>query len=463
MRHIFCAFFYLICATYFFSKSALADIEILQKSYLTQSDYWGETAQVRLDNFISVTNANPQQNQDLFFAFESIRKFQFNALESDWNLGSRYSDLEGFQFWIKELKTEYQLAIPSLKTEVGLKLGRFYHTNLKMDSIWGLGLVEAQFRGDPLTPIHQGLTGLSVWTKLGNLEFSLFASPLSLPDTGVAYNIQDGRLISNSPWFTQAPTSVVYQGQVVPLSYNLDINNRLDLLVNPSLLASVRTKLYGLGFNFNAGIIPSNQFFIEVNPIARVDSNNEAFVQANVVPELLPKAILALKLDKQIKLTNIWAEFFSENHQLNQRQGNSEIYQSEIFDHTFLAFGLDSKISFKAMDFDYGFSYLRNPNRTKLNNFNEFQFANYIYNNAFETRMALTFFPSLFSISLNFKYDLDESAFLASPRFTYKTKDNIQIYSQYDLIGRASDENIQGFLAEQAANDRFTVGINYVF
>lgn len=483
MRHIFCAFFCILLTTYFDSKFALADmkssnnqstnfksskfdrsnINHLQKSYLTQDDYQGEAAQVRLDNFISVSNSNPQQNQDLFIAIESIRQFEFNAIKSEWNLGSRYSDLEGFQFWIKELKTEYVKNLPSLDTKVGFKLGRFYQTDLKIDSIWGLGVVESQFRGDPLTPLHQGLTGLSVWSDLGGVEFSLFASPLSLPDTGVAYNIQDGQLVSNSPWFTQAPTSVNYQGQDVNLSYNLDISNRLDLLVNPSILAGLKTKVYGLGFAVHGGLLPSNQFFLEVDPKARVNPQGEAFVEANVVPELLSKTVLAVKLDKQFKSTSLWAEYFSESHQLSNNSSNPDLYQSEVFDSTFIALGLDSKIRFKAMDLDYGFSYLRNPSRTKLNSFNEFQFGNYIYNNAFETRLALKFYPSRFTASFNFKYDLDESAFLASPRFTYRTQDNLQVYSQYDLIGRASDDNVQGFLAQQAANDRFTVGINYVF
>lgn len=449
--------------TYFDAKFASADINTLRNSYLTQSEYSGEAAQVRLDNFISVSNANPEQNQDLFIAIESIRDFKFNALQSDWNLGARYSNLEGVQFWIKELKSEYIVDLPDLKTSVGFKVGRFYQTNLKMDSVWGLGVVESQFRGDPLTPLHQGLAGLSAWTKLGGVELTLFASPLSLPDTGVAYNIQDGQLISESPWFTQAPTSVVYQGQTVPLTYNLDISNRLDLLVNPSILAGLKTEVYGLNFEIHGGLLPSNQFFLEVEPKGRVNESGQSYIEANVVPELLPKTVLAMKVNKQFKSTQLWGEYYTESHQMKTGATNPDTYQSEIYDHTFIAVGLDSKVRFKSLDFDYGFSYLRNPSQSKLNSLNEFLFGSYIYNNALETRMALTYFPNQITASFNFKYDLDESAFLASPRVTYKTEDSVQVYAQYDLIGRSSDTNVQGFLAQQAANDRFSVGINYVF
>jgi hypothetical protein len=493
MRHIFCAFYYLIFASNFYSKLAMAYItptpaqetitrrspnalflsntkssflstnSAQVKSYLTQSEFMGEAAQVRLDNFISVSNSNPQQNQDLFIAIESIREFHFNAIDSKWNLGSRYSELEGFQYWLKELNTQYVKDIPDLDTTIGFRVGRFYQTNLKMDSIWGLGVVEPQFRGDPLNPLHQGLTGLSVWMDLGDVQFSLFASPLSFPDTGVSYNIQDGQVVSRSPWHTEAPTSVQYEGQKIDLSYNLDINNRFDLLSNPSVIAGVKSEVYGLNVSMNGGVVPSSQFFLEVAPKAMVDDNNQAFVQANVVPRLLPKAIFAVKFDKKVENTNLWGELFTERHQGSSKNNNPDLYQSEIYDNTFLAMGLDSIINFSRMDLNIGFSYLRNTSKNKLNQLNEFKFSNYIYNNAIETRLALKIYPSPLSVNFNFKYDLDESAFLASPRLTYRTKDQLQVYAQYDLIGRSNDVNVDGFLAQQAANDRFTVGLNYVF
>lgn len=468
MRHSCCAFLYLFFLAFFDSKFALADISIsdalLQKnSYLLQSNLNGEATQVRLDNFISVSNSNPQQNKDLFFAVESVREFEFNAIDSSWNGGARYSGLEGFQLWVKEFKSEYHVDLLNLKTKMRFKLGRFYYTNLKLDSVWGLGVVEPEFRGDPLSPQHQGLTGFSFLMDLGKLQFSLFASPISFPDTGVAYNIQDGQVVSESPWFTEAPTSVMYQGQPVNLSYNLNIRDRFNLLANPSLIAGIKTQIYGLGFSLNGGILPSNQFFLEVDPKARVNDNNQSFVEANVVPSLVPKAILALKLDKDFKNLNVWGEYFSESHQGDLNTSNANLYESEIYDHSFITLGMDSKIKYKSIDLDLGFSFLRNTSQTQLNILNDFPFSNYIFNNAFETRLAFLFYPSQFGFNFNFKYDFDGKAFLASPRLTYRTKDRVQLYSQYDLIGRSSENDVNGFLAQQAANDRFTVGLSYVF
>ncbi len=438
-------------------------VKVNQSSYLTRNSLSGEAAQVRLDNFISVSNTNPQKNQDLFVALESARQFEFNAIESSWNLGSRYSDLEGLQLWVREFKTEYTSHLPRLSTKFGIKAGRFYQTNLNMDAIWGLGIVEPQFRGDPLIPLHQGLTGVSGWAELGGVKFSLFASPLSFPDTGTAYEIQEGEVVSSSHWFTQAPRTVIYQGQIVPLSYNLNINNRFDLLINTTLIGAVQTKVYGWNFELHGGVMPSSQFFLEVDPKARVNSDNNSFIEANVVPRLVPKTILALKLNKQYENTVVWGEAFTERHQDITDTDNSDIYQSVIFDNSFLAIGFDSKIKFSRIDFKFGGSYLRNPSRTLLNEQNSFDFSSYIFRNAVETRLAMTVFPSKFDMSFNFKYDLDESSFLASPRLTYRTKERIEVYSQYDLIGRSDNPEINGFLAQQAGNDRFTVGINYVF
>lgn len=465
MKRFLSSFLRILFLTLFGLKFAYADpFQKLQTSYLTQKTLSGEAAQVRLDNFISISNSNPEQNQDLFIALESVRDFEFNAITSNWNLGSRYSNLEGFQLWVKEFKTQYTSSLPQLDTKFGFKAGRFYQTNLKIDSIWGLGAIEPQFRGDPLIPLHQGLTGVSGWADLGGVKFSLFASPLSFPDTGIAYEIVDGEVVSNSPWFIQAPTTVIFQGQEVPLSYDLNITSRFDLLLNTTLIGSVQAKVYGWNFELHGGVMPSSQFFLEVDPRGRFNSSSgQSFVEANVVPRLVPKSILALKLNKKYEDTTVWAEAYSEEHQGIADNSDEDIYQSVIYDHSFVALGFDSRLKFLQMDLDFGVSYLRNPSRTLLNQFNRFDFANYIFRNAFETRLALALYPSHFNMSFNFKYDLDESSFLASPRLTYKTKDNIEVYSQYDLVGRSNSDNISGFLAEQAANDRFTVGLNYVF
>lgn len=463
MRHTYCAFFYIIMSLVFSLKTAKAELTLKHESFLTNTYYLGESAQVRLDNFVSLSNSNLQKNQDLFLSLESIREFEFNSIYSKWNLGSRYSDLEGLQIWVRELNTQYQIDLPNLETKIGFRAGRFYHTNLKMDSIWGLGVVEPQFRGDPLVPIHQGLTGLSVWTDLGDVQFSLFASPINFPDTGISYNIQNGEVVSNSPWFTPTPTSVVYQGQDIRLNYNLDINNIMDLLLAPSVVAGVKTEVYGLNVAMYGGLLPSNQFFLEVDPKARLNDRDEVIVEAHVLPRLLPKTFFAMKLDKTVDKTNFWGEIYTENHRDTQKNAIPDFYQSEIYNHSYVALGMDTKFHIENLDLKVGASWLKNMSQIKLNSLNEFQFGNYIFHNAFETRLALQIHPSRFDLSFNFKYDLDESAFLASPRITYKTKDNIQIYSQYDLLGRSKSMDFNGFLAQQAANDRFTVGLNYVF
>ncbi len=461
MRHSCCAFLLLLSFLVFDAPYSYGN-PTEHKSYLMQSTFNGEAVQVKLDNFLSVPNSNPGQSQDLFFAVESMRSFEFNSMNSRWNLGSRYSDLEGLQYWIRELNTEYSKDLPSIQSKFSASVGRFYYTDLKLDSLWGLGAIEPQFRGDPLNPIHQGLTGFSAQMSLGEVNFSVFVSPLGFPDTGVTFNVQDGQIVSNSPWFINAPTTVNFDGQVVNLNYNLNIGSRLDLLVNPSFLTGLSANVYDIDFTLNGGVVPSTQFFLEVDPKARVNENNVSFIEANVQPKLIPKSVLTLKAKKDFRLAKVWAEVFTENHQ-NIKNNNPEVYQSQISDNTFVSLGFDSKVSFKKMDFDFGFSYLNNTGNKPLNKNNVFRYSNYIFNNAIETHMKLSFFPTKLNVNFNLKYDLDESAFLASPRITYKNEDNIQFYAQYDLIGRPLNPDLNGFLSQQAGNDRLMVGLNYVF
>ncbi len=461
MRHILCAFLSIYLQTAWAEQTTYIQ-EIKHKSYLAQSNYSGEIAQVKLDNFLSVPNADLSQTQDLFLAIESMRTFKFNSMTSRWNLGSRYSDLEGLQYWVRELNTEFKTKMPTIDSQFGVSIGRMYFTDLKLDSLWGLGVVEPQFRGDPINPIHQGLTGLSAWMELGDIKFSVFASPVSFPDTGVSFNVNNGQITSNSPWFVNAPTTIAYDGQLVELNYNLEIGSRLDILVNPALLLGVDTNVYGVDLSLRGGLSPSTQFFLEVDPKAVVDNNNNSMIEAIVEPRLVPKTVFSIKAAKDFSFAKVWSEVFTENHS-SVEISNPEIYQSEISNNTYYSLGFDSSVNYNNVKVDFGASYLRNLSRNVLNENNTFRFSDYIFANAFETHVQASLYPIKLIFNLNFKYDLDESAFLASPRITYQNENNLQFYTQYDLMGRPANIDPSGFIAQQSGNDRLMVGLNYVF
>lgn len=466
MRHIFCAFlllFYTVLATAEDRSYLQLNSSLEHKSYLAQTFFSGEIVQVKLDNFLSVPNSDLSQTQDLFFAIESMRTFKFNAMTSRWNLGSRYSNLEGLQYWVRELNTQFSQKLPALQSQFGLSIGRMYFTDLKLDSLWGLGVVEPQFRGDPLNPIHQGLTGVSGWMDLGGVKFSIFASPLSFPDTGVTFNVKDGQVVSTSPWFSNAPTSVMKDGKELNLNYNLNIGSRLDILVNPSFLLGLDSKVYGIDFSMRGGLTPSTQFFLEVDSVGRVNpDNNTSYIEANIDPRLVPKTFFAIKAKKVLSFAKVWAEVFTENHQ-EIKNDNPDVFQSELRDNTYFSLGFDSILNLKKMKLNMGASYLKNTTSDVLNTNEMFRFSEYIFSDALESHLKLSFFPIKLVVDFNFKYDLAESAFLASPRITYQNEQKMQFYTQYDLMGRTQNLDSDGFLATQAGNDRLMVGLNYVF
>ena len=423
-----------------------------------------------LDNFISLTRSNFQNNQDLFLLAESKRRFKFNAIKSYWHLGGRYSNLEGVQIWVKELYSSFSKKIDELNTQWGVQVGRFYWSDLRLDSFWGLGLVDPHFRGDPLTPLHQGLIGMNFWAQLGEVKLSLFGSPIGIPDTGPSFSIKNGRIISSSPWFFEAPAHVFFSGNKIDLNYNSVFSgDRLDILLNPSLLGKMVVKDKKFEFQFLGGYAPSNQFFLKIHPKAKVNDFGKAFIEANVDTQLLTKSIISASIKRDFKLTSLWGEFYSEkvNTQDLFEAGHSKDYFfSKVFDQEFFGVGADFKFNWVSNDLKASISYLKSINRKEKVFVNSFDFSNYVFLDAVST--SLNFYNHYLGVQFkfDFKYDLIDDSFLLSPRVSYLKDKNVKLFAQFDLLGSAIGSVVgfpkgSGFLSRHLGNDRISIGVTY--
>lgn len=141
-----------------------------------------------------------------------------------------------------------------------LHVGRKLHNWSSLDTIWNLGIYQPQFKWNPLTPENQGLTGL-FWNKNdAGFGLTLFASPLYIPDQGASYELKDGQFQSGNPWFSAPPQNVKFQGQILPIDYEISKPETSSVIFQTQFGAQLRLGT-GDGYFANiAGIYkPSNQ------------------------------------------------------------------------------------------------------------------------------------------------------------------------------------------------------------
>lgn len=139
-------------------------------------------------------------------------------------------------------------------------LGRRLHNWSSLDTIWNLGIFQPQFKWNPLLPENQGLTGL-FWTKKnGEFGLTLFASPLYIPDQSASYELKDGQFQSVNPWFSNPPQNVKFQGQTLPIDYDITKPETSRIIFQTQYGAQVRLG-QGAGYfaNFSGIYKPANQ------------------------------------------------------------------------------------------------------------------------------------------------------------------------------------------------------------
>ena len=94
-----------------------------------------------------------------------------------------------------------------------------------LDADWGLGIFQPLLRVDYLHPEQQGLTGLFVTWKGADASLTLFGSGLFIPEQTPTYQIENQKLISSSPWFSEpANRAILTEGQPSEILYTLHLD-----------------------------------------------------------------------------------------------------------------------------------------------------------------------------------------------------------------------------------------------
>ena len=233
----------LFCATYFLCSVSHSEIHTAllgQGLSFLSSDYEGTDK--KNFSFIGATLKSEAKSEDAF-------KINLTGQYAIGNSVLSYLNIREIYFTIK---LDYISA---------LHLGRKLQNWSALDTIWNLGVYQPQFNWNPLLPENQGLMGL-FWDKNdAGLGLTLFASPLYIPDQGASYELKDGQFQSGNPWFSQPPQNVRFQGQLLPIDYEITKPEISSVIFQTQYGAQLR---WGEAEGFFANIAgiykPSNQF-----------------------------------------------------------------------------------------------------------------------------------------------------------------------------------------------------------
>lgn len=101
-------------------------------------------------------------------------------------------------------------------------VGRRLQNWSSIDQLWNFGVIQPQFTWNRLAPQSQGLLGFFWDQKFDSFSYTVFASPIYIPDQGASYELKDGQFQSGNPFFRTPPQNVKFQGQLLPIDYNIN-------------------------------------------------------------------------------------------------------------------------------------------------------------------------------------------------------------------------------------------------
>lgn len=115
-----------------------------------------------------------------------------------------------------------------------LYVGRRLQNWSNIDQLWNFGVIQPQFTWNRLNPQSQGLTGIFWDQKMASFSYTVFASPIFIPDQGASFEIKDGQFQSGNPFFRAPPQNVKFQGQLLPIDYNIN-RPEIDKIISQTM------------------------------------------------------------------------------------------------------------------------------------------------------------------------------------------------------------------------------------
>lgn len=354
-----------------------------------------------------------------------------------------------------------------------LAFGRQLKPWSAMDSHWRIGLWQPRFQDDPLTREVGGLTGAFYQTKGSKLRFLAHASPLYIPEMGPDAGIEDRAFVSKNPWF-RPPTNVVnLRDNLTSIYYDLNRPSFEDIAFQGSAAAQLEFRPTATRFaRFAAAHKPMNMLMFGF-PI-QLHLQDPKYATVDVEPRVVFHQLLSLEggIENENRFTTWW----SVSHERPIRDKTPAEWTTQEADDAVIASayaGYDVRGEGEYASHVFA-SYLwvrggDAPDGGDIVGQESFFGSRYIFTDAAQVgfRHAAPWFGRKFltKIASSFTYDFAQHGIIFSTNLQQKISKywtmslNADFIGLSDLSGRVDD----GFMADYRANDRVSLGVQYVF
>lgn len=217
----------------------------------------------------------------------------------------------------------------------------------ELDSKWNMGLYQPQFRWNPIDSETQGLTGLFWQKKQTNFSMRLFASPLYIPDQGPGYELKDGQFQNSNPWFQAPPQNIKFQGQLLPIDYEVNKPETTDVINQTSYGASLSLgENQGFFANLSGSYKPANQLALAYKGV---------LVTTRVRIDILPKVYYENIYSADVGFRDSWGQVLFSIIQTNPHNPSFDVgYNVPVFQDS-LSWGPQIVYNFKPFQFSLAY------------------------------------------------------------------------------------------------------------
>jgi hypothetical protein len=408
-----------------------------------------------------------------------------SASTMSWKLGfSGESAYRGF-FGKAHLRNDYQaeedhhyfkpfeLAAGWRGDRAEVSLGRQLKPWSAMDSHWRIGLWQPRFQDDPLTREVGGLTGAFFQTKGSKLKFLAHASPMYLPELGPDAEIENRAFVSENPWFRPPTNLVNLRDNLTAVYYDLHKPPIEDIIFHGSGAVQLEYRPMATRFaRVSAAYKPMNMLMYGFPIELHLQDPSYATVEVN--PRVVYHQLLSLEggIERENRLTTWW----SLSHERPIRDETPAEWTTQeaddaVIGSAYLGYDIRGEGEYASHVFA---SYLLvqggdAADGGDITGDGSFFERRYIFKDAAQVgfRHSAPWFSRKFLAKLTstFTYDFAQHGIIFSTGLQQKLSKywtmniNADFIGLSDLAGRVDD----GFMSDYRANDRVSLGVQYVF
>jgi len=365
-----------------------------------------------------------------------------------------------------------------LHSQGGLRfiVGRQWMIWSRFDEEWRLGMWQPNVRWDYLNPIPQGLTGVFVGSVQKDAGFSVFVSPLFLPDQGPNFEVVDGEFRSSNRWFRQPNRRGYVLGKDYPISYDLKRPAETEIVNHPSfgLLFRLGDDQEGPWFRLALADKPINQLHLAIQSYKNAALGHTNEIIADVYPKVARHSLLTLEGGLSNDDHRFWLSFTEE------RPRGPEVpedwAESSLYDSRFYGVTLQNRLPWQGwrshwIKFAYMQLFESVPHTTESDDSRddiESSMDRYPYKRVGSVQWLAPLVArraEKLELGLRYLYSIPEQGGLLSIKLEYTVNRKTRFDVGLDVIGSAVDltDSNHGLMTEYKNNDRVLGGLTHVF